>query len=375
MGRCLGHERFEVNVTIPKKDLIPFIERAGGVADPKSAIPALSNVLLRAKDRRLEVAATDLYMLFTAGSEAAVEEPGEIALPAKDLFERVKHLPDGPIQITTSEQAATIKVVGQKRQYTMQGLSGQDYPTLPEPKDVAWNRMPSGTLRMLLKRVRDAISTDETRAHVNSALLVGDGNMLTAVATDGHRLHMARVSNAARLGSILVPLKAVAELQRLLDKASDDIEIGVSGPHLFVRFGPILWGCKLVDATFPPYQQVVPAPSPVFATVRRQGLIDAAKAIAVSAATKTGGVEIVLAPDVLRVKASSPETGSAEDEMPIAYTGPEVRLGMNAAYLVQALSVLDAEDVRLSTSGELDPLVVTLDDDRDFVAVTMPLRL
>ena len=158
-----------MNITIAKSALLPCLDRANGIADKKSPVPALANVLLRAHAGKLSVIATDLYMAMSVDIDATIEEPGVIALPAKDLYERIRAMPDGPIQIRrmvadNGAISALVKAVGAARKYTVSGLDATDYPVLPTPEPGAtWQTFPAGALRHLLDCVQPAVSLDETR--------------------------------------------------------------------------------------------------------------------------------------------------------------------------------------------------------------------
>ena len=178
----------------PKKSLLRLLSRCQGVADKKSTMPVLANVLLSASEvdgkGALDVAATDLYVSVNGSIEAEVERPGSVAVPARDIFDRVKHMPDGPVQLSVNNGAVTtIKAVGSARRYTLHGLPGGDFPNLPKPADDAPKlELPVETLSQLIARTHFSISTDETRAHLNSALFECGENVVRMVTTDGHRL-------------------------------------------------------------------------------------------------------------------------------------------------------------------------------------------
>ncbi|HZO12998.1 MAG TPA: DNA polymerase III subunit beta, partial [Polyangiaceae bacterium] len=161
-----------MELVAPKKNLLRLLARCQGVADKKSTMPVLANVLLSTEGNLLRISATDLYLAVTGSVEAEIKRAGSVAVPARDLFERVKHMPDGPIQVSVGNGAATvIKAVGSARRYTLHGLPGGDFPTLPVPDPQAVQiELPVDTLAQLIARTHFSISTDETRAHLNSAL-------------------------------------------------------------------------------------------------------------------------------------------------------------------------------------------------------------
>src|SRR6201995_5867416 len=212
-----------MDFVIPKKDLLRLVARCQGVADKKSAMPALANVLLSAEGNTLRVAATDLYLGVTGQTSAEVSRPGSVAGPARDLFERVKAMPEGPVQVTSTDEAqTTLKAVGSARRYTLHGMPGREFPQLPKPAgDAATLELPVELLAHLIARTHFSISSDETRAHVNSALFEWSGDRVRMVTTDGHRLSKMEVRAAGRqaTATMLIPNKAIGELKRLADEA------------------------------------------------------------------------------------------------------------------------------------------------------------
>lgn len=377
-----------MDVVVPKKELQKLVGRCHSVADKKAAMPALANVLLAAEGSALRVSATDLYLSMSGQTEASVTTAGSIAVPAKDLFERIKAMPEGPIQITTSDGAqTTLKAVGAARRYTLHGLPGQDFPLLPRPaQDAPALELPVDLLSSLMARTHFSISPDETRAHVNSALFEWSGDRVRMVTTDGHRLSKmeATVSGSAATVTMLIPLKAVNELRRLTDEAKSDkssgptVSIQQTGSNAFFTISGMQFSVKLVDAQFPPYQQVIPAAPSRIIRVPRLPLMDSLKAMQLAASDRTGGVKLSLVAGALRITSESPESGNAFDEIAIDYPGGDVTIGFNAKYFLDVLGSIDEEEIALCLSGELDPAVLrpaSENKDSEYVAVVMPMRI
>ena len=373
-----------IDFVTTKRELSRLLDRCHGVADKKSAVPALANVLLTADGKALRVAATDLYLAMSGEIPAEIATPGAIALPAKDLFERVKAMNEGPVHITADAKGqATIKSVGNARRYTLHGLLGTDFPVLPQPEGDALT-LPVDLFAMLMHRTHFSISTDETRAHVNSALFEWAGHIVRMVSTDGHRLSkMEATVERDGLASMLIPLKAIGELRRLCDHAKSEkateIEIRRDKSTAFFDVAGLRFSCKLVDAAFPPYQQVIPQIGRE-TSVPRIKFAEALKAVSLAASDRTGGVKIALSSGALRVTAESPESGNAEDVVDVDYAGPEVTIGVNAKYILDVLAAVDHEAVRFGAAGELDPMTLRVDDggkpdEPGYVAVIMPVRL
>jgi DNA polymerase-3 subunit beta len=387
-----------MDVTVPKKELLRLVGRCQGVADKKSTMPALSNVLLSISGpSELRVAATDLY-LAVSGTASGVEvrKGGSVAVPAKDLYERIKMMPDGPLHVVTNDGfSTTIKAAASARRYTLRGMPGEDFPALAEPDPKAATlELELDLLSKLISRTHFSISTDETRASLNSALFEWDGDRVRMVTTDGHRLSKMelRVPGRQATATMLIPLKAIGELRRLADEAKTEggkeaggkegeaqkVAITQSGPNAFFVVGGTRFSVKLVDAQFPPYSQVIPQTSDRAIRVPRAPFADALRAVSLAASDRTGGVKLEVTSGAMRITSESPETGDGFDEISVDYSGAEVVIGFNARYFLDVLGALDDDEVVLGIGGDLDPAVIkpaAESDDQSYKAVVMPMRI
>lgn len=381
-----------MELTVAKKDLLKIVARMQGVAERKSTMPVLANVLLAVDGpNALRLAATDLYLSLLGRVNADVAKGGSVAVSAKDLFERVKMMPDGPVVISTQDNATTtIKSSGSARRYTLRGMPGDDFPPLPQPAEGSPTLALSvDVLSELIQKTHFSISTDETRAHLNSALFEWDGDVVRMVTTDGHRLSKIDVKVSGRQASatMLIPLKAIHELRRLCDEMisesgekNPEILITQSGSSAFFQGAGMTFSVKLVDAQFPPYSQVIPQTSEKVVRAPRSAFADALRAVSVAASERTGGVKLSLSKGSMRITSESPESGDGFDEIPVEYSGPNMSIGFNAKYYLDVLASITDEEVAIGLSGELDPAVLrpaggTTTSDRQFLAVVMPMRI
>ena len=376
----------DMQVSISKKELLRLLARCQGVADKKSTMPVLGNVLLETvKGEGLRLAATDLFLSVSGTIPAEVTQAGSVAVGAKDLFERAKMMPEGKISIESNENASTtLRADGQPRRYTLHGVPGADFPDLPDPEKAKPIKMSVETLSTLIAATHFSISTDETRVHLNSALLEWDDSCVRMVSTDGHRLSKIEVATDKPHPeqSMLIPLKGILELKRLCEEAksegASDLKLAQAGPNAFFEMVGIQFSVKLVDAQFPPYQQVIPASAPNQIQAPRHTVVDALRAVSIAASDRTGGVKLTLDKNVIRFSSESPESGDGFDEVDVDYSGDTFTVGFNAKYLLDVLSAMDGEDLKLGISGELDPAVVTSATPRegvDHLAVVMPMRI
>lgn len=380
-----------MDFTVAKRDLLKLVRRAQAVADKKSTMPVLANVLLDAHDGTVTVSGTDLFLAVQGKVAAEVRRQGSVAVPAKDLFDRISMMPEGPLHLVSENGTSTVlRAASSARRYTLHGVPGKEFPRLPEPlPDAPSIAISADILSILIARTQFSISPDDTRPNLNSALFEQQKERVRMVTTDGHRLSKMEVPTLGDSAetSLLLPLKAVQELKRLADEARAEapkdaavvIELIPSGPNAFFRVGQATFSVKLVDAQFPAYQQVIPSRSTQRARIPRAAFADALKAVSLAATSRTGGVRVTLSPGLLRITSESPESGDGLDEVPMEYDGPDVTIGFNAKYFQDVLSAMDdEEEVLLEFSGELDPAVLrpgSTGDHAGYLAVVMPMRI
>lgn len=371
---------------VSKREFVKGLARVQNVADKKAAMPILTNVLVVADGTGLRLAATDLTLSVSSTVAADVRKGGSVALPAKSVFEMAKALPEGEISVVVGPNFST-KVTGGKRRFELVGMPGDDFPQLPNPGKAELREVPVEAMAELIAMTSFSMSSDDTRPHLAGALLESDGNVLRMVTTDGHRLSKGekRVATAAKSPmSLLVPAKGIHELKRLLDEAKSEkkdgenpatVSIGQAGSNVFLRREGTLMAVKLVEASFPAYQQVIPASSDRSARVSRGGLLEALRAVSLVSSDRTSGVKLQFTASKLTVSSENPDVGAGTDEIETDLTGEPLTIGFNSRYLIDVLGALSTDDIVLEMSGELDPGVVRPANSEDFVGVIMPMRI
>ena len=377
-----------MELTIDKQQFLRGLARTHGVADRKSSMHILSNVLLTTEGSdRLRLSATDLYLGVTAVVPASIKNGGTIAVSARTLFDIVKNLPDGEVSWTLSDSHAVELRCGKVR-YRIPAMPGEDFPPLPNPGDADFAHLDAGLLSELISLTHYSMSHDDTRPHLAGTLFEGDGEVVRMVTTDGHRLSKAERKpsgkGSATSFSMLVPHKGIAELKRLLDdvkgsKGGDEVStvgIATAGGNAFFMRDDLCLSVKLADENFPPYNKVIPSKQSRTVIAARGPLVEALRRISLVANDKSGGVQLTIEPGVLRLQSQNPEVGEGSEEVDVDYAGEGLRIGFNARYLLDALSALPHDEVALELSGERDPGVVKpVGNDADFIGVIMPMRI
>jgi DNA polymerase-3 subunit beta len=375
---------------VNKRDFVKGLSRVQSVADKKSAMPILGNVLIVAESGgSVRLSATDLLLSVTGAMRAEVKKPGSVALHARHIFDAVKALPDGDITVTV-EKNYTARLKAGKRRFDFTGMPGEDFPTMPDPGKTSLTAIPIDDLADLISLTSFSMSSDDTRPHLAAALFEIAGETLRMVTTDGHRLSKAERTISGMKGAtkLLIPAKGIHEVKRLLDEVRAEkaekkdggpatLLVGAvssQGPVFFQRDGVTL-SSKLVDAAFPSYEQVIPSGTDRGARVNRLAFLDALRAVSLVASDRTSGVKLAMSGSRVVLTSENPDVGAGMDELDAELTGPDVTIGFNSKYVIDVLGALVTDDVALDLSGELDPGVIRPVGRDDFIGVIMPMRI
>jgi DNA polymerase-3 subunit beta len=363
---------------INKMEFLRGLYLAHGIADRKSTLPILANVLLRTEGKeRILCAATDLNVTTLASLSARVEKEGGLTVAAKQLYEIVKGLPGDEVHVRRTEQNWA-EIRAGKVEFKVVGMADRDYPKLPNAKEAETFSVDSATLRDMIAKTIFSVSQDETRQHLAGVLFESDGTIARMVSTDGHRL--CKVGRALPGGpkfaqGILIPRKGIVEVRRALETREAPCQIGVHEGNFVLRADDVTLCVKLIEGQFPPYDQVIPKDNERAFVVSRTGFLDALKRVAIMSSDKTWGVRIGVEKGKLRIESDNPDLGAAREEIDVPYKGPSIQIGFNARYFIEVLSEIETPDVRVEFAGELDPGVVRPADGSDYVGVIMPMRL
>ena len=371
-----------MKVTIERAQLLKAMSRAQGVVERKNTIPILANVLLDAEGDRLSLRATDLDIEVIEDLPAVVEQAGATTVAAHLLHEIVRKLPDGA-QLSLSADAATgrLDVVAGRSRFSLATLPREDFPVMASSEYQCSYSLPAPIARRLFDKSKFAVSTEETRYYLNGVYLHvadEDGQKLRAVATDGHRL--ARIDTdlpegAAEAPGVIVPRKTVGELRKLLE--DDDAEIAVSVSETKIRFsaGDLVLTSKVIDGTFPDYSRVIPTGNTRRMEVDAAEFAHAVDRVATVSQERSRAVKLAMDQDKLTLSVNSPDSGSAAEELVVAYGDDAMEIGFNARYLLEIASQVDRENAVFMFADANAPTLVREGDDASAVYVVMPMRV
>jgi DNA polymerase-3 subunit beta len=375
-----------MELTVAKADLQKELQLCQGVVEKRSTIPILSNVLLRALDGRLQIAATDLDVTILSSTGARITTPGGVTLEAKRLFDIVRSLPDEDIHFALQENNSMLIESGTAK-FRILGLPADDYPTLPTVNVDDAYAMPLDELKTMVGKVKFAITHEETRFQLNGALLKVQPTKMEMVATDGHRMALINfpASGGGKKGkgsdlTILVPRKALDEILRFEAGEDGNVRFGVSENQLFFEAGDRRLLARMIDVNFPNYMEVISRDNDRKVFVDRERLLATIKRISLVANERTRAIRFDFAPGKLTVSSTNPELGDARETVPIDYAGAPFFVGLNAAYVMDFLSATDTPSVSLDLKDENSqcigrPATQAEDLPYDYLYVVMPMRL
>lgn len=371
-----------MKVTIERAQLLKAMSRAQGVVERKNTIPILANVLLDAEDARLSLRATDLDIEVIEELPAMVEQAGATTVAAHLLHEIVRKLPDGA-QLSLNADPATgrLDVVAGRSRFSLATLPREDFPVMASSEYQCSYSLPSPVVRRLFDKSKFAVSTEETRYYLNGVYLHvadEDGPKLRAVATDGHRL--ARIDTelpegAADAPGVIVPRKTVGELRKLLDDDETEIAISVSETKIRFTAADLILTSKVIDGAFPDYSRVIPAGNTRRMEVDAAEFAQAVDRVATVSQERSRAVKLAMEQDKLTLSVNSPDSGSAAEELVVAYGDEAMEIGFNARYLLEIASQVDRENAVFMFADANAPTLVREGDDASAVYVVMPMRV
>lgn len=367
--------------SVKKFDLLEELALTQGVIERKTTIPILSNLLVEASGNRLTITATDLELSIRTSCEAKIKKEGAGTIPAKKLLELVRLLPEGEIRFKLQENH-WVHITSDRKNYKLVGMAKDNFPALPTFPH-ALVKIPAKLLADAIAKTTFAISLEESRYTLNGALLVLKPSSLTMVATDGHRLAMVetdyKFEGFSAETRVLVPKKAMTEVQRLAAEAGDDgmLEFAQDESHLFFQFGGRLLTSRKLTGQFPNYEAVMPRDASKTVVIERGELQDALRRVSQLADQRSRAVKFMFAKEGVEISASSPEYGEAKEIIEKEFKGDPVAIGFNAQYVLDFLAA--AADGPISfelkdeqSAGQLRPLA---DERSRYRYVVMPMRI
>jgi DNA polymerase-3 subunit beta len=368
-----------MKLVVERATLLKALGHVQSVVERRNTIPILSNVLLSADGNSCKLMATDLDLQIVEDVPATVEIGGATTVSAHTLFDIVRKLPDGA-QVTLEAASGKVAVTAGRARFSLQTLPREDFPVIGESDLPVSFTLPAETLVTLIDKTRFAISTEETRYYLNGIFFhapAGAGT-LRAVATDGHRLARVEIplpEGAAGMPDIIIPRKCVAEVRKLLDERGGEVGITLSQSKIRFAIGQAVLTSKLIDGTFPDYSRVIPTANDKLLKINPATLAEGVDRVTAIASEKTRAVKLSLDRDRVTLSVTSPENGTASEDVPADYSAAGFDVGFNSRYLLDILSQVEGDLVEVHMADAAAPTLIRESEGSEALYVLMPMRV
>ena len=361
-----------------QEKVLSALQAVSGIVERRHTLPILANVLIRKTGGQIEFTTSDLEIQVRTMADLDGDATNfSTTVGARKLIDILRSLPNDQI-VTLSSNQNKLTLQGGKSRFTLQTLPSDDFPLVQEAADFGpMFSVPQKTLKLLINQVHFAMAVHDIRYYLNGILFVAEGKSLTLVATDGHRLALAQATLDVDIPKqeVILPRKTVLEMQRLLSDAEGAIEMQFANNQAKFSFGGMEFVTKLVEGKFPDYNRVIPKNHKNSVTLGRAPLLASLQRTAILTSEKFKGVRLNIEPGTLRVASNNAEQEEAVDELDIDYGGDAIEIGFNVTYLIDALSNMDQDMVKLELADSNSSALITIPENATFKYVVMPMRI
>jgi DNA polymerase-3 subunit beta len=361
-----------------QEKILSALQSVAGIVERRHTLPILANVMLRKIDKSIQLTTSDLEIQIRTTKDLGGDEGAFVStVGARKLIDILRTMPSDQVVTLESSQSKLI-LKGGKSKFTLQTLPAEDFPLVQESASFGpIFRVPQKTLKDLLSQVSFAMAVHDIRYYLNGILFVAEGKQLSLVATDGHRLAFATATLDIEVPKqeVILPRKTVIEMQRLLSDVEGAIDMQFANNQAKFSFDGMEFVTKLVEGKFPDYNRVIPKNHKNGIVLGRTQLLASLQRTAILTSDKFKGVRLNIDPGTLRIASSNAEQEEAVDELDIDYEGNSIEIGFNVTYLIDALSNMTQEMVKIELSDSNSSALLTIPENISFKYVVMPMRI
>ena len=369
--------------TIERAVLLKTLSHVQSIVEKRNTLPVLSNVKIEAMEDGISFKATDMDTEITEVVDAKTSETGATTAPAHMLYDIVRKLSDGSdVEITFPDEKGQLTIASGKSKFALSTIGVEDFPVISGDKLPTNFVMAKEELKDVIDRTQFAVSTEETRYYLNGIYVhaknEGETKVLRVVATDGHRLACVESplpQGAENMNGVIIPRKTVGEVRKLLDDTkAENIDVSLSENKIRFMMEDITLTSKLIDGTYPDYERVIPTDNDKVLELGVKPLAEAVDRVSV-VAERTRAIKVITNPNHITITTSSPDLGSAQEEVEAKYDSESLEIGYNFRYLLDILNEIKGDTVRISFADGSSPSVIHDTSDSSAIYVLMPMRV
>jgi len=366
-----------MKLSIAKDDIQEKLSNIQNIVEKRNTMPILSHFLLEARKQSAHIVATDLQIAIREPLAVNVQREGNLCIPARKLFEIVREA-EGELTMESDDEQ-WIKVAFGKSRFRLACLPAGEFPAWPGVESAEEIKFGIDALSEMIEKTIYAAGETDSRYTLNGLLFhIKPGNeKITVVGTDGHRLALLTKEMQAKATDekkVILPRKAAAELRRFFG-SSEVVSAIIGKNHILFKIGDVQFLVRLIEGTYPNYEQVLPPANEKKMTIRREEFLRALRRVSIMSRERSNAVRVDISAGSLSVSSSNPDIGEARDEIGIEYAGDDISAGFNARYLMDALGAMTCENIVFAVQDPLSPTLLKEEGSEDYKCVVMPMRI
>lgn len=361
--------------------LLKPLQQIAGVVERKQTMPVLSNVLVKVENNELTLTGSDLEIeIITKLKIEDKFDSGEVTIPARKLLDICKSLPsDSSVHVSQKENKAILSS-GPSNRFSLSTLPANEFPEIEKGQALFDITLPQNILKKLIDKTLFCVAQQDVRFYLNGLMLEITPDLVRTVASDGHRLatcyyHCVTTDKIKNSHQVILPRKGVQELYKTLQDSEDPITVVVGSNFVSAKQTNYRFTCKLIDAKFPDYNRVIPKSCDLNVVADRQLLRQALSRVAILANEKYKGIWFELVSNNLQIRANNPENEEAEEQIEVEFEGDKQEVGFNVAYLLEVLSALEEDLIKIQLSSKGGSSIIQGKDQTDTLYVVMPMKI
>lgn len=366
-----------MKILCTRENLLYGVQVVQRAVSSKNTLPILSGILIKSQDNRLYLSSTDLELGINCSIPVQVVEEGSAVLPARIFAEIVRRLPDTMIELEMQNGSKTMTIHYNPSQITINGMDPDEFPVIPDLDENVSIVIKAAIFKSMVKQVAFATAMDDNRPLFTGILVVCENDTIKMIATDTHRLAYRTGITASATDNTyqaIIPAKALVEVSRLIQDENESVQILMTKSQVLFRFGDITLISRLIEGQFPNYKQVIPTSCKTKVRLSTKALLESVERASLLAKEGSNIIKLKIDQDNLIITSSSQEIGKVYEEVQIEVQGEETQIAFNSKYLIDALKVVDSEEILLELTGSLSPGVVRPVESGNYLYLILPVR-
>ena len=353
MRPSITQDPSSMKFTVSSAELLKKLQLVSGAIGNNPVLPILEDFLFTITGPKLTITASDLDISINTSLEISADKDGEVAIPARILLDTLKGLPEQPVTFQVDPDNFSVEITSIFGKYKLAGENGADFPDTPTPDAVDEVKVSGMELHHMISHTVFATGNDEMRLAMMGVYFIIEPDTLTFVATDAHKLVRYRLNHQGQdtSASMILTKKALNLLKGTIHD-TDDVVINYNKSNAFFTTPEIQMSARLIDARYPDYNAVIPTNNPNTLTVSRKDFLNSVKRISLYANKTTNQILLTISNGSLTISSQDIDfANEATEQLTCAFEGEPMTIGFNAKYLMEMLTVIQSDEVKIELSS------------------------